>query len=126
MALIKDKNENDIKLLKNLFIYLFDEKYKNNKELFLDYVINDITDKNRILFKKNEEYELFEKVKKEYSNNSKSIKEKINKKNKELISYKNIIKIFEEEKLYIKDNKEKINRIIYFFYLFIKKMFFLF
>ena len=117
LALIKDKNENDIKLLKNLFIYLFDEKYKNNKELFLDNVIDDFVEENRLLFKKNEENELFEKVKKEYSKNTKSIKEKINKKNRELISYKNIIKIFEEEKLYIKDNKEKIKLFTFFIYL---------
>ena len=83
LSLIKDKNENDIKLLKNLFIYLYNEKYKNNKELFFDNVINDFVEKNKILFKKNEENELFEKVKKEYLNNSKSIKEKINKKNRE-------------------------------------------
>ena len=47
LDLIKDKNENDIDLLKNLFVHLLDEKYRGNKKLFLDNILNDFSEKNQ-------------------------------------------------------------------------------
>ena len=124
LKLINDKNEYDINILKKLFLYLFDEKYKNDKELFLNNIIKDFYESNQLLlFNKNEENQLYEKITKEYFNNSNSIIEKINKKNKELISFKNLKKIFKEEELYVKDDKEKIKLFKYFIYLLLKKNF---
>jgi len=124
LKLINDKNEYDINILKKLFLYLFDEKYKNDKELFLNNIIKDFYESNQLLlFNKNEENQLYEKIAKEYFNNSNSIIEKINKKNKELISFKNLKKIFKEEELYVKDDKEKIKLFKYFIYLLLKKNF---
>ena len=118
LHLINDKNENDINLFKKLFLFLFDEKYKNNKELFLNNIINDFDESNQLLFKKDEENQLFERITKEYLNNSNSIIEKINKSNNQnVISYKDLKKILKEEKLYIKKDKEKIQLFKFFIYL---------
>lgn len=116
LNLIKDKNENDIKIFNDLFLYLFDEKYKNDKELFLDNIINDFVEKNDLIFKKNEETELYEKLKKEYLHKSNSIIQKLKTIN-QIISYNNLENIFIQEKLYIKDNNEKIKLFKYFIYI---------
>ena len=115
LALINDKNKNDIELLKKFFINLFEEKYQNNKELFLDNVINDLI--QQITYNENKENNLIEKFKKTYKNNLDTIKEKINKANKKIITYKKIKKIFKEEKLYIKKNNEKIELFKFFVYI---------
>lgn len=120
LNLINDKNENDIKLLKKIFINLLEEKYENNKELFLNNVIKDIIDNNALPFNISKENDLLEKIKKMYNKSSKNIIEKISKFNNKIISYKNIKKIFKEEKLYIKKNKEKEELFQFFIYI-IKK-----
>lgn len=120
LNLINDKNENDIKLLKKIFINLLEEKYENNKELFLNNVIKDIIDNNALPFNISKENDLLEKKKKMSNKSSKNIIEKISKFNNKIISYKNIKKIFKEEKLYIKKNKEK-DELFQFFIYIIKK-----
>lgn len=86
LALINDKNENDIELLKKFFIYLFEEKYQNNKESFLDNIINDLI--QEVSYKENKEQNLIEKIKKNYKNNLDTIIEKIKKTNQKIITYK--------------------------------------
>ena len=115
LSLINDKNENDIELMKKIFIFLFEEKYQSNKELFLDNVINDLI--HNISYNESEERNLIEKIKKTYKSNLNSIAEKINKNNQKIITYKNIKKIFKEEKLYIKKNNEKIELFKFFVYI---------
>ena len=108
LNLIKDKNENDINLLKDLLIYLFNEKYKSNKNSFLDNIIKDFIEIKALTNIIKEENKLYEKIKQEYFNKANSIKDKIKKINTKLISYEKIKKIFEDEKLYINNNEEKI------------------
>ena len=115
LALINDKNENDIELLKKFFIYLFEEKYQNNKESFLDNVINDLI--QQISYNESKEKNLFLKIKKTYKKNLDTIIEKINKTNQKIITYKKIKKIFKEEKLYIKKSNEKIELFKFFVYI---------
>ena len=117
LNLIKDKNENDINILKDLFIYLFEEKYKGNKESFLNNVINDFADKKELTNIINEENKLYEKIRQLYFSNANSIKEKIKKNNSKLISYKEIKNIFKEEKLYVYNNEEKVYLFKFFIYL---------
>ena len=113
LNLIKDKNENDINLLKDLFIYLLDEKYKGNKESFLDNIIGDFVENNDLLFNKND---LYEKLCKEYTHNTNSIIEKL-KKNNKYISFNDLENILTEEKLYEKNNEEKNELFKYFVYI---------
>jgi hypothetical protein len=115
LALINDKNENDIELLKKFFIYLFEEKYQNNKESFLDNIINDLI--QDVSYKENKEQNLIEKIKKNYKNNLDTIIEKIKKTNQKIITYKKIKKIFKDEKLYIKKNNEKLELFKFFVYI---------
>ena len=115
LALINDKNENDIELLKKFFIYLFEEKYQNNKESFLDNIINDLI--QDVSYKEYKEQNLIEKIKKNYKNNLDTIIEKIKKTNQKIITYKKIKKIFKDEKLYIKKNNEKLELFKFFVYI---------
>lgn len=116
LALIGDKNEKDINSLKNMLIYYLEEKYQNNKESFLNNIVNDFVENNQLLFNKNNNDKLLEKIKKEYSENSNSIIEKIKNNKKKIISYKNLKKLFKKENLYNKDDKEKIELFHFFIY----------
>ena len=116
LALIGAKNEKDINSLKNLLIYYLEEKYQNNKESFLNNIINDFVENNKLLFNKNDSDKLLEKIKKEYSENSNSIIEKIKNNKKKVISYKNLKKLFKKENLYNKDDKEKMELFHFFIY----------
>ena len=102
--------------LKNLLIYYLEEKYQNNKESFLNNIINDFVENNKLLFNKNDSDKLLEKIKKEYSENSNSIIEKIKNNKKKVISYKNLKKLFKKENLYNKDDKEKMELFHFFIY----------
>ena len=118
LEVINIKNENDIKLLRKILNYLFEEKYQKNKEIFLNKVINDLVGKSKLTFKENEdeEHKLLGKVIQEYSVKSNEIVEKIKKDNKKILSYKNLKKYLKEEQLYIKNNKEKIELFKFFIY----------
>jgi CCR4-NOT transcription complex subunit 6 len=118
LEVINIKNENDIKLLRKILNYLFEEKYQKNKEIFLNKAINDLVGKNKLTFKENEdeEHKLLGKVIQEYSVKSNEIVEKIKKDNKKILSYKNLKKYLKEEQLYIKNNKEKIELFKFFIY----------
>ena len=116
LALIGAKNEKDINSLKNLLIYYLEEKYQNNKESFLNNIINDFVENNKLLFNKNNSDKLLEKIKKEYSENHNSIIKKIKNNKKKVISYKNLKKLFKKEKLYNKDDKEKMELFRFFIY----------
>ena len=113
LNLIKDKNENDAKLLKDLFIHLLDEKYKGNKESFLDNIIEDFVENNDLLFSRND---LYEKLCKEYTHDTNPIIEKL-KKNNKYISFNDLENILTEEKLYEKNNEEKNELFKYFIYI---------
>ena len=124
MGIIKDNNDNDIKLLKKILIYLLEEKSGNDEELFFKNLTNDLVSKNKLTFAENEDEEnkLLGKIIEAYSTKSKSIIEKINKENKnnkKYISYKNLKKYLKEENLYIKNNKEKIE--LFKFFMFVLK-----
>ena len=121
LSAINDNNDNDIKLLKKLLIYLLEEKYGNNEELFFNNIVNDLISKNKLTFAENEDEEnkLLGKIIEAYSTKSKLINEKLNKDNKKYISYKNLKKYLKEENLYIKNNKEKIE--LFKFFMFVLK-----
>ena len=124
LGAIKDNNDNDIKLLKKILIYLLEEKSGNDEELFFKNLTNDLVSKNKLTFSENEDEEnkLLGKIIESYSTKSKSIIEKINKdnkNNKKNISYKNLKKYLKEENLYIKNNKEKIE--LFKFFMFVLK-----
>ncbi len=54
LSLIGAKNEKDINSLKNMLIYYLEEKYQNNKESFLNNIVNDFVENNQLLlFNKN-------------------------------------------------------------------------
>ena len=127
LALIQNKNENDQNTLKKILLYYFEKKYKNNKELFLNNISNDIFDNNnnQLLSTLNlddidKDNKLLEKIKNSYSKSINNIIEKINNnnnENREIISYKDIATIFREEELYNKNNKENAELFYYFIYI---------
>ena len=121
LNLIDNNNENDIKLFKKILIYLLEEKYQNNKDKFLNGLIIDFIEKNKLPFgqSEDEEDQLFGKLIKAYSSKGNILTEKLKKDNKQFISYKNLKKYFKEEKLYIKNNKESSE--LFKFYIYILK-----
>ena len=124
LSVINDKNENDIKSLKKILIYLLEEKYENNEELFYKNIINDLISKTKLTFAENEDEEnkLLGKIIGLYSNKSNIIIEKLNKDNKKFISYKTLKKYLKEENLYIKNNKETIELFKFFIYVLKKNL----
>ena len=107
LTLIESENESDQKLLKDLLMYYFEQKYQNNKESFLSNITNDLIDKNQSLFDMKEDDTLLEKVKNAYSIKSNEIIEKIKENNKGFIYYKQLKQIFSEQDLYAKNDQEK-------------------
>ena len=118
LNLVNDKNESDIKLLRKLLNYLLEEKYQNNKENFLNNLTYELIGKNKLAFGDNEDEEnkLLGKIIQIYSVKSNVIIEKMKKDDKKLLSYKNLKKCLKEEKLYIKNNKEKTELFKFFIY----------
>ena len=121
LNLIDNNNENDIKLFKKILVYLLEEKYQNNKDKFLNNLVIDFIEKNKLLFgqSEDEEDQLFGKIIKAYSSKANILIEKLKKDNKQFISYKNLKKYFQEEKLYVKNNKESSE--LFKFYIYILK-----
>ena len=116
-------NKKDVDNLKEILNYLFQNKYKSNKILFLNKIINDIyilDDKNKMLFIKEQENFLFNKLRNLFSNKISSINKKIKSLQVKKILYEKLKSIFTEEKLYNKTDKEKI-KLFQFFICVIKK-----
>ena len=118
LNLINDNNESDIKYLNKTLSYLLEEKYKNNKNLFLIKVIDDLISKNKFSFPENEDEEnqLLGKLIKLYSGKAEEIIQKLNEDKKKFISYKNLKKCLKEKDLYNKNDKDKKELFKFFIY----------
>ena len=122
--LIAINNKNDINKLKEILNYLFEYKYKSNKIQFLNKIINDIyvLDNTReILFIQEKENVLSIKLENFFSKKISNINKKMKNFKEKKILYDNIKAIFIEEKLYEKNNKEKIKLFQFFIYILKKR-----
>ena len=118
-------NINDVNNMKEVLLFLLDNKYQGDNILFLDKVINDIyilNDNKKILINDNEEKAMLEKIRKIFSeNNNSSLIEKINKnKNRNTITYDKLKSIIKEEKIF-KQLKNEEMKLFQFFIYHIKK-----
>ena len=118
-------NINDVNNMKEVLLFLLDNKYQGDNILFLDKVINDIyilNDNKKILINDNEEKAMLEKIRKIFSeNNNSSLIEKINKnKNRNTITYDKLKSIIIEEKIF-KQIKDEEMKLFQFFIYHIKK-----
>ena len=118
-------NINDVNNMKEVLLFLLDNKYQGDNILFLDKVINDIyilNDNKKILINNNEEKAMLEKIRKIFSeNNNSSLIEKINKnKNRNTITYDKLKSIIIEEKIF-KQIKDEEMKLFQFFIYHIKK-----
>ena len=118
-------NINDVNNMKEILLFLLDNKYQGDNILFLDKVINDIyilNDNKKILINDNEEKAMLEKIRKIFSeNNNSSLIEKINKnKNRNTITYDKLKSIIKEEKIF-KQIKDEEMKLFQFFIYHIKK-----
>ena len=118
-------NINDVNNMKEVLLFLLDNKYQGDNILFLDKVINDIyilNDNKKILINDNEEKAMLEKIRKIFSeNNNYSLIEKINKnKNRNNITYDKLKSIIKEEKIF-KQIKNEEMKLFQFFIYYIKK-----
>ena len=118
-------NINDVNNMKEVLLFLLDNKYQGDNILFLDKVINDIyilNDNKKILINDNEEKAMLEKIRKIFSeNNNNSLIEKINKnKNRNNITYDKLKSIIKEEKIF-KQIKDEEMKLFQFFIYHIKK-----
>ena len=118
-------NINDVNNMKEVLLFLLDNKYQGDNILFLDKVINDIyilNDNKKILINDNEEKAMLEKIRKIFSeNNNSSLIEKINKnKNRNTITYDKLKSIINEEKIF-KQIKDEEMKLFQFFIYHIKK-----
>lgn len=116
-------NKKDINNLKEVLLYLLENKYKNNEILFLNEAINDIfllENQNKILFNKTEEKTLLEKIKNIFS--EKDIQSKLNKIQDSIISYENLKSLLIKEKIFdLNENNEQIKYFQFFIYIIKKK-----
>ena len=120
----KINNRQNINELKDIILYLFETKYSNDIIQFLNKVINDIyilDNKYIILFNQEQENILFQKLEMIYFYKINSLNKKIKLLKKEKILYQELKQIFEEEKLYIKENKEKMKIFQFFIYILKKR-----
>ena len=103
-------NKKDINNLKEVLLYLLENKYKNNEILFLNEAINDIfllENQNKILFNKTEEKTLLEKIQNIFS--EKDIQSKLNKIQDSIISYENLKSLLIKQKIFdLNENNEQI------------------
>ena len=118
-------NINDVNNMKEVLLFLLDNKYQGDNILFLDKVINDIyilNDNKKILINDNEEKAMLEKIRKIFSqNNNSSLIEKINKnKNRNNITYDKLKSIIKVEKIF-KQIKDEEMKLFQFFIYHIKK-----
>ena len=116
-------NKKDINNLKEVLLYLLDNKYKNNEILFLNEAINDIfllENQNKILFNKTEEKTLLEKIQNIFS--EKDIQSKLNKIQDSIISYENLKSLLIKQKIFdLNENNEQIKYFQFFIYIIKKK-----
>jgi hypothetical protein len=116
-------NKKDINNLKEVLLYLLENKYKNNKILFLNEAINDIfllENQNKILFNKTEEKTLLEKIQNIFS--EKDIQSKLNKIQDSIISYENLKSLLIKQKIFdLNENNEQIKYFQFFIYIIKKK-----
>ena len=116
-------NKKDINNLKEVLLYLLENKYKNNEILFLNEAINDIfllENQNKILFNKTEEKTLLEKIQNIFS--EKDIQSKLNKIQDSIISYENLKSLLIKQKIFdLNENKEQIKYFQFFIYIIKKK-----
>ena len=114
-------NINDVNNMKEILLFLLDNKYQGDNILFLDKVINDIyilNDNKKILINDNEEKAMLEKIRKIFSeNNNNSLIEKINKnKNRNNITYDKLKSIIKEEKIFKQIKNEEMKLFQFFIY----------
>ena len=114
-------NINDVNNMKEVLLFLLDNKYQGDNILFLDKVINDIyilNDNKKILINDNEEKAMLEKIRKIFSeNNNSSLIEKINKnKNRNNITYDKLKSIIKEEKIFKQIKNEEMKLFQFFIY----------
>ena len=114
-------NINDVNNMKEILLFLLDNKYQGDNILFLDKVINDIyilNDNKKILINDNEEKVMLEKIRKIFSeNNNSSLIEKINKnKNRNNITYDKLKSIIKEEKIFKQIKNEEMKLFQFFIY----------
>ena len=116
-------NKKDINNLKEVLLYLLENKYKNNEILFLNEAINDIfllENQNKILFNKTEEKTLLEKMQNIFS--EKDIQSKLNKIQDSIISYENLKSLLIKQKIFdLNENNEQIKYFQFFIYIIKKK-----
>ena len=124
LSLIDDKNEKDIKILTDIFKYQLREKYSNDVNTFIEKMIPDFLEKNKFTLVQSEEDEnlYLSKIIQLYGPACNNLMEKITNfskeggKDKNVISYKNLKKIMQEENLYSSNDKEKKNILKFFIY----------
>ena len=114
-------NINDVNNMKEVLLFLLDNKYQGDNILFLDKVINDIyilNDNKKILINDNEEKAMLEKIRKIFSENNNSLLiEKINKnKNRNNITYDKLKSIIKEEKIFKQIKNEEMKLFQFFIY----------
>ena len=116
-------NKKDINNLKEVLLYLLENKYKNNEILFLNEAINDIfllENQNKILFNKTEEKTLLEKIQNIFS--EKDIQSKLNKIQDSIISYENLKSLLIKQKIFdLNENNKQIKYFQFFIYIIKKK-----
>ena len=116
-------NKKDINNLKEVLLYILENKYKNNEILFLNEAINDIfllENQNKILFNKTEEKTLLEKIQNIFS--EKDIQSKLNKIQDSIISYENLKSLLIKQKIFdLNENNEQIKYFQFFIYIIKKK-----
>ena len=121
LNLIDDKNEKDIKILTDIFKYQLKEKYSNDVNTFIEKMIPDFLEENKFTLIQSEDDEnlYLSKIIQLYGPVCNNLIEKIQNfggGEKTVISYKNLKKIMQEEKLYSSDDKEKKNILKFFVY----------
>ena len=119
------QNKTDINNLKDILLFLLDNKYKDNKIQFLNEVINDIfilENENKILFNFNEEKILFGKLEKIFSKkNINSIISKLKNIKTKIISYENLKSLLTKEQFFSSQENIENTKLFQFFIYILKK-----
>lgn len=115
-------NQSDINNLKEVLLYILENKYKEDNVLFLNESINDIfilEDNTKILFNLKEERNLLQQLEKIISEKDvESIVSKLKNTKNKTISYDNLKSLFNEEKIFtFSDNNENIKFFQFFIYI---------
>ena len=117
-------NKTDINNLKEILLFILQNKYQGKNILFLDKAIEDIyiIDNNtKFFFDKKDEKNMVESIKNIFSKiNINSLIEKIKKIKNNNITFEQLRKILNEEKIFTNEKEDK-NRLFQFFIYFLKK-----